>query len=128
MTFESWPVILKLSFLLAPFVVVLSGVAINAHMALTRDYEIAISSITSSPFLEQMKVVWGGRNLRSRCLLVGTIGGIIIFSRYHVRRGLLNPNEVRDFPAFLKRKMKISFVLTTVGCLWMLIDYLLIKR
>jgi len=59
---------------------------------------------------------------------VGTIGGIIIFSGYHVRRGLLHPDEVRDFSAFLKRKMKISFVLTTVGCLWMLIGYLLIKR
>jgi len=58
-TFESWSVILKLSFLLAPFVIGLSGVAINAHIGLTGDYEIAISSIAISPFLEQMKVVWG---------------------------------------------------------------------
>ncbi|MGE8465256.1 MAG: hypothetical protein ACN6QE_03850 [Pseudomonas putida] len=124
--FESWPVVLKLSFLLAPFVIGLSGVAIIVRIAITKELKVAISSITTSPYLEQMKIVWGGGSLRSRCLLVSTISGLVIFPGPHVRRGLLSPDEVRNFPSCLKRKMKIAFWLLQVGFFWMLIGCLLI--
>lgn len=57
--FESWPPLLKLAFLIVPFVTGLSGLAINVRIAMSRDFQVALSAITSNPYLEQMKPVWG---------------------------------------------------------------------
>lgn len=57
--FDSWPPLFKLAFLIGPFAIGFLGLAINVQIAVSRDYKVALSAITSNPYLEQMKPVWG---------------------------------------------------------------------
>lgn len=59
--FETWPVILKLSFLIFPFAVALLGASISLHITLTRDFHVVYSAITSNLYIEQLKFVGGHR-------------------------------------------------------------------
>lgn len=68
--FESWPPLFKLAFLIGPFAIGMSGLAINVQIAISRDYKVALSAITSNPYLEQMKLVWGGSKPEVSLLVV----------------------------------------------------------
>lgn len=125
--FESWPPLLKLAFLIGPFAIGMSGLAINVQIAMSRDYKVALSAITSNPYLEQMKLVWGGVNLRSRCLLLSTVSALVAFPRLHLYMGWLDEQELKDFPPFLKRKMIIAVWLISISLLWAFIGYVMIK-
>ncbi|MNE00994.1 hypothetical protein D3C80_934200 [compost metagenome] len=126
--FESWPPLLKLAFLIGPFAIGISGLAINVQIAMSRDYKVALSAITSNPYLEQMKPVWGGGNLRSRCLLLSTVSALVAFPRLHLYMGWLDEQELKDFPTYLKRKMIIALWLIFIALLWSLIGYVMIKK
>jgi len=126
--FEYWPPLLKLAFLIGPFFIGISGLAVNVQIAMSRDYKIALSAITSNPYLEQMKPVWGGGNLRSRCLLLSTVSALVAFPKLHLYMGWLDEQELRDFPAYLKRKMIIALWLIFIALLWSLVGYIIIKK
>ncbi|WP_248807403.1 hypothetical protein [Pseudomonas sp. MWU13-2100] len=40
-------------------------------------------------------------------LLVGGISGFVTFSGFYLKRGSVNPEDIRNFPASLKRKLVI---------------------
>lgn len=126
--FESWPPLLKLAFLIFPFVIGLSGLAVNVRIAMSRDYQVVLSAITSNPYLEQMKLVWGGGNLRSRCLLMSTVSALVTFPRLHLYMGWLDEEELKHFPPRLKRKMSIALWLIFIALFWSLIGYFMIKK
>ncbi|WP_345960714.1 hypothetical protein [Pseudomonas sp. NY8896] len=96
--FESWPPLLKLAFLIVPFITGFSGLAINVRIAMSRDFQVALSAITSNPYLEQMKPVWGGGSLRSRCLLMSAVSALVTFPRLHLHMGWLDEEELKDAP------------------------------
>ena len=126
--FESWPPLLKLAFLIGPFAIGILGLAINVQIAMSRDYKIALSAITSNPYLEQMKPVWGGGSLRSRCLLLSTVSALVAFPKLHLYMGWLDEQELNAFPSYLKRKMIIALWLIFIALLWSLIGYIMIKK
>lgn len=57
--FETWSVILKLSFLIVPFAIALLGASISLHITLTPNFHVVCSAITSNPYIEQLKICWG---------------------------------------------------------------------
>ncbi|WP_241507408.1 hypothetical protein [Pseudomonas sp. AFG_SD02_1510_Pfu_092] len=126
--FESWPVLLKLAFVIGPFVIGFSGLAINVQIAMSGDFKVALSAITSNPYLEQMKPVWGGGNLRSRCLLLSAVSALVTFPRLYLHMGWIDEQELKDFPPYLKRKMTLALWLIFASLFWILIDYVIIKR
>ncbi|MDZ3991087.1 hypothetical protein [Pseudomonas sp. Teo4] len=125
--FESWPPLLKLAFLIIPFVVGLLGVAIHIQISMSRDYDVALSAIRSNPYLEQMKPVWGGGNLRSRFFLLSTVSSLVTFPWLHLRMGWLDEQELKRFPVKLKKKMGIAWWLILIGSLWLLVAYFFIQ-
>jgi len=125
--FDSWPPLFKLAFLIGPFAIGFLGLAINVQIAVSRDYKVALSAITSNPYLEQMKPVWGGGSLRSRCLLLSTVSALVAFPKLHLYMGWLDEQELEDFPPCLKRKMIIALWMILIALLWSLVGYLMIK-
>ncbi|MFK0094582.1 hypothetical protein [Pseudomonas sp. NPDC090592] len=126
--FESWSPLLKLAFLIVPFVTGFTGLAINFKIAMSRDFEVALSAITSNPYLEQMKSVWGGGSLRSRCLLMSAVSAIVTFPRFYLHMGWLDEKEIKRFPSCLRRKMVIALWLISIALLWTLTGYIFIIK
>jgi len=118
MKFESWPVVMKLLFVITPFVVSLLGVLINLSITLSRDFHVVCSAITSNPYMERLKISWGTSNLKWRWMLVCSIGGLVTFPGLALRSGNLNVDELRAFPSKLKRKLEISAWLSIIGFVW----------
>lgn len=114
--FETWPVILKLSFLIFPFAVALLGASISLHITLTRDFHVVCSAITSNPYIEQLKICWGTSSLKWRWMLICSIGGLVTLPCLALRFGKLDVEELKAFPSTLKRKLKISVWLSIIGC------------
>ncbi len=126
--FENWPPLLKLLFLIVPFVTGFSGLAINVQIAMSRDFKVALSAIISNPYLEQMKPVWGGGSLRSRCLLLSAVSALVTFPRLHLHMGWFDEKELERFPPYLKRKMVIAMWLILLALLWSFIAYFTVKK
>lgn len=108
MNFEIWPLTLKLIFLLAPFFIGLGGVAMSCYIALSKDFDVAMSSLTSNPYLESVKVAWGTKDLRSRWQLLNTVAGILIMASLHIKLGLIDPTEIKNFPPPLRSRILIA--------------------
>lgn len=126
--FDNWSPLLQIGFLIAPFVLGLAGITINVKIALSSDFDVALSAITSHPYLEQMKPVWGGRNLRHRCLLMSTVSALVTFPRLHLRLGWLNEAELDNFPPKLRRDMGAALWLILIASLWGAVGYFIIKQ
>lgn len=124
--FESWPPLLRLALLLGPFVTGFSGLAINVQIALSRDYKVALSAITSNPYLEQMKPVWEEGSLRSRCLLLSAVSALVTFPKLYLYMGWLDEQELKSFPPCLKRKMTVALWLIFIALLWSLLVFFMI--
>lgn len=126
--FDSWPRLMKLAFLIVPFIMGFLGIAINVQIALSRDFHVAISAITSNPYLEQMKPVWGQWDLRSRCLLLSTVSALVTFPGLHLRMGWLDKAELEKFPPKLRRKLMVALWLMLICVLWGAVGYFVIKK
>lgn len=123
---NDWSISAKLILVIGPFVVGLPGPAIFAFLTLRKDYDIACSAIQSNPYLESMKQAWGGRRFKWRWMLMCMIAGLVTFPQLALRRGKLDPDELKCFPARLKLKLVLAAWLTLLGCAWMVVAYTLI--
>ena len=125
--FDSWPPALKLLFLIVPFVSGFAGLALNAQIAMSQDFKIALSAIQSNSYLEQMKPIWGKGGLRSRCLLISVVSALVTFPTFHIYMGWLDQNELKSFPSYLQRIMVVGLWLNFFAVFWTLIGYFIIR-
>jgi hypothetical protein len=123
---HSWHPGLAFAFMLAPFVVGLSGVVITVYMACRNLDEMQAAFSNSSHIKNQMSI-WAGVDLSSRCMQVGAISGAMLWSRFFIRRGELDPDEVRNFPPRLKRRILLSAWLLVIGMAWLFLAVALFK-
>ncbi len=119
MSFEAWPVAMKIMFLVTPLLISMVGVSIILYITLSRDFHAVCSSITSNPYIEAVKVAWGASSLKWRLMLVCNIGGLVTFPGLALRYGKLDINELKAFPPKLKRRLGISAWLLIIGFVWM---------
>ncbi|MFK0085870.1 hypothetical protein ACIQUS_01090 [Pseudomonas sp. NPDC090755] len=117
--FHSWHPGLSFAFLFTPFVIGMSGVAISCHIACSRNFSIMLAALPNCPWLLQQIPIWGVTSLKSRYYLVNTICAAMLYPPFGIRRGLLNADEVRNFPPGLKRRMVISAWLVIIGSAWL---------
>ncbi|WP_312300478.1 hypothetical protein [Stutzerimonas nitrititolerans] len=124
--FETWPLDLQIAFLLAPFVIGLSGAAVQAYITY-RYYDRIASAFPNSLGVKNLQRLWTGYSFPSRCMRVGSAGGFVLWPNIHIRQGTLDPEEIRNFPPEIKRLMVISFSLLFAGFSWLLIGIALLK-
>ncbi|MBK3867115.1 hypothetical protein GFL09_05315 [Pseudomonas stutzeri] len=104
--------------MLTPFVIGLSGVAIGVYIACNRHFNIMLSALPNSAWAKQQHIL-GTRNFTSRFYLVGSLSGALLLSDFNVRKGVLDANDVSNFPPPLRRLMILSTKLACVGMAWL---------
>ncbi|MCQ4307493.1 hypothetical protein NA645_05735 [Pseudomonas stutzeri] len=123
---DTWHPGLAFAFLLAPFVVGLSGVAIGVFIACSRHFDTMLSALPNSAWAKQQHIV-GTTSFTSRFYLVGTLSGALLLSDFNVRKGVLDANDVSNFPRSLRRLMTLSTKLAFVGMAWLCLAVGLLK-
>lgn len=125
---HSWPLKIKLLFLMAPFVFGISGVAISGYVAWSREFEVVNSSVQSSLYVEQLKEFMGTTSFRARWMITCAVCGLLAFSDFYVRKGFVSAEEVENFPASLRRRLVVSAWLTIIGGGWLIVGNFFIER
>ncbi|MGN5581693.1 hypothetical protein VF687_07615 [Stutzerimonas sp. Brlt_13] len=123
---EFWNSWWAFAFMLAPFVVGLSGVAIGVFIACSRHFDTMLSALPNSAWAKQQHIV-GTTSFTSRCYLVATLSGALLLSEFNVRKGVLDANDVSNFPCSLRRLMTLSTKLACVGMAWLCLAVGLLK-
>ncbi|MFJ4456321.1 hypothetical protein ACIP1G_20870 [Pseudomonas sp. NPDC089392] len=123
---NDWPILARLILVIGPFIIGLPGLVIFTWLTLSKDYGIACSAIQSNPYLESMKRMWGGRRFKWRLMLICMVAGLITFPQLALHKGTVEPEELKRFPQKLKFKLALAAWLTLLGCVWMIVAYVLI--
>ncbi|WP_191831089.1 hypothetical protein [Pseudomonas fluorescens] len=123
----SWHPGLQFAFLFTPFVIAMSGVAMETYIARSRDFDIIIASLPNSVWLKMQLPFWGTTRLKSRCYLLSTISGAMLYPKLSVRLGMMDAEDLRNFPQGLRRRLLVSSWLLIIGCAWLAIGYASIK-
>lgn len=114
---HSWHPGLVFAFMLAPFVIGLVGQAITVYMVY-RDLDEMRASFPNSPHIKHQMAIWAGSDFMARYMQVNAICGAVLLSGYYLRRGELDPDEVRNFPPHLKPRMVWSSWLLGISVAW----------
>ena len=125
--YYSWHPGFRFAFLFAPFVIAMCGVAMDTYLARSRDFDIIIASLPNSVWLKMQIPFWGTTRLKSRCYLLSTISGAMLYPKLSVRLGMMNAEDLRKFPSRLRRRMLIASWLMIIGGAWLAIGYAWIK-
>lgn len=124
--FEAWPIELQIAFLLAPFVIGLSGLLMVLVMAY-RDLDFIIATFPNSPYVRRQKTLWGGNTLPSRFILTSHLLAVALFPNNYIKRGELDEYEVHKLPYPIKRRMIIAWRLCAIGMAWLALAVGLLK-
>ncbi|UVL55553.1 hypothetical protein [Pseudomonas sp. B21-035] len=115
------------AFMLTPFVMGIAGVAMETYIARSRDFDLVIASLPNSVWLKQQIPFWGTTRLKSRCYLLSTICGAMLYPKLSIRLGMMDAEDLRNFPPRLRRRLLIASWLIIIGSVWMFIGVGLIK-
>ena len=124
---ESEWVLVQLTIILAAFVAAIAGVAINAFVAWSRHFDVMLKALPNCTWLSGQVHGWGTSTFLSRNYLVSTMCAAMVFPGIGIRRGQLDPDEIRAFPPYLKRWMVLSFWLVILGAGVLAIEWVLLK-
>ncbi|SDQ39240.1 hypothetical protein SAMN05216487_1556 [Pseudomonas sp. UC 17F4] len=124
---NTWPPSVAIAFGFAPFGILLSGVAMETHIARSRDFDLIIASLPNSLWLKQQIPFWGTTRLKSRCYLLSTICGAMLYPKLCIRLGMMDAEDLRNFPPRLRRRLLIASWLIIIGSAWLFIGVGLIK-
>ncbi|UVL60840.1 hypothetical protein LOY54_22900 [Pseudomonas sp. B21-032] len=115
------------AFMLTPFVMGITGVAMETYIARSRDFDLIIASLPNSLWLKQQIPFWGTTRLKSRCYLLSTICGAMLYPKLCIRLGMMDAEDLRNFPPRLRRRLLIASWLIIIGSAWLFIGVGLIK-
>ncbi|APO84493.1 MULTISPECIES: hypothetical protein [Pseudomonas] len=116
-----------LGFLAMPFALFFAGLSMTAQLAYLPNYRKLQHALRRSEHLKRVALWWGERSFYSRVSVVATLSGIALNPEYFLKRGLLDPDDASNFPASLRKKMRIVFLLLLVAFIWSLLAAILIK-
>lgn len=124
---NTWPPGIAIAFGFAPFVIGITGVAMNAYIAHSRDFDIIIASLPNSVWLKMQIPFWGTTRLKSRCYLLSTIGGAMLYPKLSVRLGMMDADDLRNFPRRLRCRLLVASWLGITGAVLLAVGVALIK-
>ena len=124
---EFWNSWWAFSFMLSPFLVSLSGMALGIYIACSRDFKGILVALSNSELPKRTSLILGSQDLISRCYLVSSIGGALLLPDRSIRRGLLDREDMRNFLPALRRRLLISIWMVIVGMAWLGLMLALLK-
>lgn len=117
--FYSWCLDCQLILVGAPFVMCLIGVVIQYYIACSRHFRVMLAAMQNSTWPSVQCYKYGVVVLTSRLNLVAGISGFLTWKSYSIRKGLVNFDDVRNFPSYLQHWLVASFWLVMVGITWL---------
>ena len=124
--FETWPLDLQITFLLAPFAIGFSGMVIILVMAY-RNLDTILHTFPNSGYVIRQKMLWGDSGLYSRFVLTSSLAAVALFPKGHINRGDLLESELRNLPHCIKHRMVVAWGLCFAGMAWLLLAVGLLK-
>lgn len=124
---NTWPPSIALAFGLVPFVIAMSGVAMNTYMACTRDFDRIIASLPNTGRLTKRIPFWGATDFKARWYLLAGIAGVMIYPKLCIRLGVVDAEDLRSFPPRLRRRLLVTAWLVNIGSIWLAIVVALIE-
>ncbi|UVJ45118.1 hypothetical protein NVV94_05920 [Pseudomonas sp. LS1212] len=124
--FYSWHPGVGFFFMAAPFAIGLIGQAITVYMVY-RDLDEMKAAFPNSILIQNQMNMWAGSGFVARYMQVNVITGAVLLSGFWLRRGELDPDEVRNFPPHLKPRMIWSSWFLGVGLAWLFLAVGLVK-
>jgi len=121
------PAGLKLAFVLAPFIISLTGVGVAYHIAGSRHFYVLCSAFKNSQGLRDDLKYWSTISLRTRSMVVTGIMIASVWPSLGVRQGWLDAEDCKNCPLYLKRRLQMSFWCLVIGCAWLFMAWALIK-
>lgn len=110
-----------------PFVLMFNGMLISAHMALLKNFEeienLLPKTIERDPFRKSTLL----SQFSHRHSLLFSLAGVLIFPKFSIRKGMLDPVEYRNFPQRIRKRMLRFAISTTIGFVWMLFTYWIVS-
>lgn len=122
-----WPVELRIVLLLTPFIIVLTGLAIQLHIAGSRHFQVMCEALQRSEGLREELKNGGALTLKFRLMTVCAMTAGMFWPKLSIRQGWLNPEDSRDFPVYLKRRMKLGMHCILIAVVWMAFVALLVQ-
>lgn len=106
---DTWPIKVTATVLGGAFLI--AGSCLLGNIYISRKYlGRLLESLSRSPGVR----VWGRRynsGVLNRLLLVSILGQLILFSKFHIKRGEVSAQDVQEFPRDLKCILLIDSVL-----------------
>ncbi|MFK3771497.1 hypothetical protein [Pseudomonas sp. NPDC089406] len=114
---NSWQLAWEITLRILPFLIGLSGVALQVQLACSRHYPTIIKSLERSLALERLKFMWGEHGFYSRLSLVSSIAALAFCPQHFIKRKLLHPDDIKRLPHAIKKRLCISIWLLLMGAL-----------
>lgn len=124
---NTWPRSIAIAFGLTPFMMGLLGLALSYYIACSRHFHIMIAALPNSAWPREQIIKTGMIVLTSRLNLVIGVGSFLLFPQFNVRRGVLDADDVRNFPPYLQRWLVVSVWLVLVAFTWLMAGYGLLE-
>ncbi|MEB5931569.1 hypothetical protein MXL15_05055 [Pseudomonas mosselii] len=105
---SDWSAGLKVASLLIPFFIMLLGMAIHVHIAISQHFDVMCAALRRSKCLLGELKRGGGFTLKFRALTVSVITGVLLWPVLSMRQGDLDPQDYREFPVYLRRRMRVA--------------------
>ncbi|WP_339499048.1 hypothetical protein [Pseudomonas silesiensis] len=113
----TWPLLLKMCFLLGPFFVMFVGMGMITYMA-CRDLDRVLGGFSQSQIITSYAESWKGGSLVARYTVMSIVISAVLWPGMHLRRGHLNADELNRVPIPIKRRMQVSAGLLIFGFIW----------
>ncbi|NMY28376.1 hypothetical protein HBO19_20580 [Pseudomonas sp. WS 5021] len=123
---DSWPLWFAIFFLGAPMLIGVAGIAHSLYLS-HRHLEAIKEALKNSRYIYIWGPSLGKRGLIWSLLEISKITGMIVWPRSSIITGELDPVDLKNFPAHLKRYLVINLTTIIFSFTWMIITYFLIK-
>lgn len=121
---SAWPANARLAIVLIPFALSVVGLAMTTHIAATRHFEVLRAALQNSKGFQDNVRAKGTLTVKFRALIVAGAAVFLLWPDWAIRKGLLDPEDNKNFPDYLRRRIRISFWLETPTFVWlMLVSY-----
>jgi len=122
---NNWPVWAVLVFNGGPLLLGVAGIAYSLY--LRRHLDAMMKALSNSRYI----YIWGP-SLRKKgmfgcLLLIAKIAGMVMMPKASIRIGELDPIGVENFPAYLKRLLKVKAFMLVGSGVWLLVASLLVE-
>jgi len=124
---EDWTIYARLVFLCSPLGMIVIGLAIDFYIAGSRHFMVMCHAFRRSSLLVEETHFSGTLSLRARFMVVAGMSSAVLWPNLFIRRGQLHPDDIDQFPEYLRRRMSVAMGLMVAGALWSILGVVLVE-